>query len=113
MRSSRSDEPCGYVACVPFSKIVEDRAEHELAESFSLAVASNRQRIDETVAVIVLVHDDPDDLSRVFEHEHVAVNALGVLEPTDSVENELLDVDLELALRPRAFEPRELLPISK
>jgi hypothetical protein len=93
-------------------EVVEDRAQYERAESPCLLVVSDRQRVDETVAVIVLVHHDLDDLAGVLEHEHLAVDALGVLESTDGVTNEVLDVDLELAFRARAFELREFLPIS-
>ena len=107
-----SDQPSGYAARVPFGEIVEDRNEYELAESLCLSVTSNRQRVDETVAVVVFMHHDADDLAGVLEHEYLAVSAVGVLEPTDGVANELLDVDLELALRAHAFEPCQLFPIS-
>ena len=41
------------------------------------------ERVDEPIAVIVLVHDNADDLAGIIlENEHFAVDAFGILEPT-------------------------------
>jgi hypothetical protein len=107
-----SDQPSGYSARVPLSKIIEDRAEYEPAESPCLLVASDHERIDEPIAVIVLMYDNADYLARVLENEHLPIYALGSLEPTHGIAHELLDVELELPFRTRTLEPHELLSVS-